>query len=158
MTNGIIKKRKLPIFLVLYPIIYLSVFLILCFDKQNKFSNLTWYGIFCVTSCVYLSLYIGLKLGVSRLTQKSRIRCFIEKIHVSYKEIIMHILIIMVAIVMLSLFDTNSDSKEIKILSRDIIMRIEDEYKRTDVNSVIEVEGYYIITFSDDSKKFLKIK
>lgn len=143
---------------MIYSILLSSVLIDAVIEQQNN--NFPWFfiGIFGVTSAIYLTSYIGLKLGSIKLNKESILRKTIEKVHISGKELSLHICVVIVScmIMPMPLNSSNAIVKEGKV-EKEMLIRIEKEFGRTDVNSVLEIDGKDIITFSDNSKKIMNV-
>jgi len=152
LKNKVIKR------IVIYSILLSSVLIDSVIEQQNN--NFPWFfiGIFCCASGIYIASYIGLKLGSIKLDKESRLRKTIEKLHISGKEISLHICVVIVSLMIMSmpLKSSNAIVKKGKV-EKEMLIRIEKEFGRTDVNSVLEIDGKDIITFSDNSKKIMNI-
>ena len=114
-------------------------------------------GNIALTSAVFLSIYCGLKGAGFRLKKESSIRKWIEKIHVPWKEILFHIIVIFVSIAIMSFSEDSSIVQE-KEVDKALLTKIENEFGRTDIKSIVEVDNKYVITFLDKSVKIMPIK
>lgn len=141
---------------------YSILFIIVLLDAfiEHQHTNFPWFfiGIVGVTSAMYVSLYIGLKLGSTKLNKVSRLRKTIEKMHISGKELSLHICIFIVVLMIMPLNPSNAIVKEGKV-EKEVLIRIEKEAGRTDINSVLKIDDeHIIITFSDKSRKIITAK
>ncbi len=129
------------------------------FFEQQDYSSLWFFiGSFGATSAIYLTTYAGLKLGRFRLREESNLRKWIEKIYIPGKEIIIHICIVAISIVVMSLVLPSTPIMQEKKIDQELLVRVERECGRTDINSVINVNGDYVVTFSDKSKKVIRFE
>jgi len=136
---------------MIYSVLF-SIVLIYTFIEQQDDNFLCFFiGIFASTSTIYVASYFGLKLGSIRLNKNSRLRKTIDKVNIPGKELSIHICVIVVSLIIMSipLKSSNTIIKE-ETVDKEILIRIEKESGRTDVNSVLKIHDTYIITFSDN--------
>ncbi len=148
---------------IIYFIIYMVVFTSVYIDKQGAVDICFFIGSIGATSGMYLIVYFGLKLNSYKLKNIDILRKFTQRLNICSKEIIIHICIFMVALLFNTINDTapynqNSIVVEYKKVDVNLINKIEESFGRTDIDSIVKINDDYIITFSDNSKKFLKGK
>lgn len=150
-------KLKFPKSIIIYSIFSLVTFIWFYVEDHGDIKRMSFIRVFGATSGIYITSYLGLKLGSFRLVQESTLRKLVDKLHISKKEIISHICIIVVAIGFLVANDMNSynNAVEHKGANEQLIDKIEETFGRNDIVEITEVGGNYVITFSDNSKKLL---
>jgi hypothetical protein len=146
------------VYIYTYLIICLVVLISLYFDKRYEFNRYSLLGICGIASGVYISMYFGLKLGAFRFKTESGLKSVIDRFHISMKMVLIHICILILTIIILSINDTNLDNStvEYKRVDETVVEKIQEVNRRTDIVSIVEIDGNYILTFSDKSKKLVK--
>ncbi len=157
MVKFITSKR-----VITYLFAYVAIFIYSYFSEHSYINTLFFIKVLGVTSAIYLSTYCGLKLGSIRLRENDRLRNRISKLHVPAREIIIHISLVVVVIVIVVIFDTKTAIKtspvvENKKIDEKVLNRIEEACGRTDITKIVEINGKYFVTFSDNSKKLLQL-
>ena len=142
--------------IVAYLIAYAALFMYFYISEHGNINSLSFVKTLVATSGIYLASYWGLKLGSFRLREEDILKKFIDKLHVPSREIIVHICLVMVCIVFLVVTDT-SPVVEHKKIDENVLVRIEEACGRTDITEIVEFDGKYFITFSDNSKKLLQL-
>ena len=149
MKNKVV--RRIEVYSILFIIVLIDAFI----EHQNTNSPCFFIGIVGVTSAMYAILYIGLKIASTKLNKVSRLRKTIEKMHISGKELSLHICIVIVSIMIIHSNSSNAIVKE-GTAEKEVLIRIEKEVGRNDINSVLKIDDQHIvITFSDNSRKII---
>ncbi|WP_105620073.1 hypothetical protein [Vallitalea okinawensis] len=138
---------------IIYLILYLII-LITAYFNSNIFDIRFIISSLGASSGVFISMYIGLKLGSYRLKDKDRLKLFIERIHLSGKTIMSHICIVLFSLIVVFFSeDTNIVIDNNVRVDLSLVNKIEKRYNRKDILTIIQVGDNYIITFSDDSQE-----
>lgn len=150
-------KKALINRIIIYCIVFIIILIYGLVEQQNSSIPLFCIGTIGVTSAIYLSIYIGLKLGRYRLKEESNLSKWIKKIYVPSKEIIIHFCIVVASIIVMSFLSPSNPIVQNKEIDKELLAKIEKVCGRTDINSIIDVNGNYIVTFSDKSKKVVTL-
>lgn len=143
--------------MIIYFLAYVVIFIYSYFSDNSNINTIFFIKVMGATSAIYLSSYCGLKLGAIRLKENDRLRNLIGKLHVPAREIIIHVCLVVVVIIIAVIFETKTSSVVEKIDEK-VLNKIEETCGRTDISKIVEVDGKYFITFSDDSKKLLQLE
>jgi hypothetical protein len=148
-------RSKIVERMIVYFLICLIVFVTAYYDKQEK-NALFYAATFGAASGIFLSLYIGLKLGALRIREEDSLRKWINRLHIPSKEINVHICVVLVSLTLVTLNDSDREIVVKQKLDESFLQKIELKFNRTDINSVTEIDGNYIIKFSDGSVEYMK--
>ena len=97
---------------------------------------------------------------VITLRENDRLRNIIGKLYLPAMEIILHVSLVVVVIVIAVIFDTSTAIKTSPVVEgkkndEKVLNEIEEVSGRTDITKIVEIDGRYFITFSDESYNFV---
>lgn len=148
--------------IITYLFAYVAIFIYSYFSEHSNINTLFFIKVLGVTSAIYLSSYWGLKLSYIRLRENDRLRNIIGKLYLPAMEIILHVSLVVVVIVIAVIFDTSTAIKTSPVVEgkkndEKVLNEIEEVSGRTDITKIVEIDGRYFITFSDERKKLLQL-
>jgi hypothetical protein len=147
--------KKLFVRITIYCILFTALLVYGIIQQENQTYPWFFIGTLGATSAIYISSYIGLKLGRYRIKKDNKLRKWLERIYIPGKEIIIHICIVIVCIILMPVNSTTYSAVQENKVEKELLIKIEKEFGRIDISSIVEIDGKYIITFSDKSRRVL---
>ena len=115
--------KKLFVRIIIYCILFISLIIYGLIQQENQTYPWLFIGTLGVTSAIYLSSYIALKFGRYRIKKDSKLRKWLEQVHIPGKEVIIHLCIVIVCVILMPVNSTTYSVVQEKKVEKDLLIK-----------------------------------